>query len=400
MQKSIFDGFRNQRAQSGMNAAILIAIISGLIVLYIIFLPSGERLELIGENDSRGDSGSDDEKILIEDKSIIMEYIGEDEIDHDLPSVNLYTSTEASTIREENMVYVKNGLFDKQEKEIEFKVSEPENTKNVLISFYSKKKKGRLIITLNDHEIFNNEIEKVNVDPIKISKDFVAANNNLKLEASGVGMAFWSTNEFLLENFKITADVTDTSTRESVINFIVPQSESRNIEKARLRFVPECQPENVGTLEILINNHGIYSSVPDCGTPRPLDFSPTNIITGENKLVFRSDRGRYLIDQIKITTELKEASSYTYFFDVDEDLIEDIEDDKKSVNLTFYFVDDKEDKEAEIIINSRKTYMTSHNDFEWSTNIDRYLEEGSNSLKIIPEERMEIRKLQVRAEDN
>lgn len=384
------------RAQSGMNAAMLVAILAGLIIIYIIFLPSEDRLDLIGENISDGGSGIDrGEKILLEDKEIIMEVIGEDEIDHDLPSVNLYTSTEANVLKEENSIYVKNGWFDKEDKEMEFKVGDVDNTKNMLISFDAKKSKGRLILTLNNYEIFNNKIEKVNVDPIKISKDYVGSTNQLKFEVSGVGAAFWSTNEFLLENFKITADVTDISTRESVISFIVPRSESKNIEKARLRFVPECRPENVGILDILINNHVIYSSVPDCGTPRPLDFHPMHIITGENKLTFRSDRGRYLIDQIKITTELEEQPSYTYFFEIDKDDFEDIQDDKKSVNLTFYFVDDREDKEAEIIVNNRKTFMTRHSDFEWSTNIDRFVEEGSNSIKIIPEERLEIRKLQI-----
>ena len=80
-------------------------------------------------------------------------------------------------------------------------------------------------------------MEKVNIDPIRISADLLASNNDLRVEVSPVGAAFWTTNEYLLQNFKITADVTDTSTRESKIDFIIPLSESRNIEKSRLRFV-------------------------------------------------------------------------------------------------------------------------------------------------------------------
>jgi hypothetical protein len=388
-----------KKAQSGMNAAMLVAILAALIVIYIIFLPSDDRLDLVGENDTLGTSSSSDEEVLLEDNEIIMEVMGDNEIDHDLPSVNLYTSTEASVIREENSVYVKNGVFDKKDDMINFKLSDPDNTGDMLISFDAKKSKGNLILIMNNYEIYNNEITKVNIDPIKVPKDYLAKSNDLRVEVSGVGIAFWSTNEYLLENFKVTADVTDTSTQEGEISFIVPSSESRNIEKAEIRFVPECQPNKVGLLDILINNHVIYSSVPDCGIPRPLDFSPVHIITGENKLVFRTEKGRYLIDQIKITTELKETPSYTYFFEIDNDQLEDIEEDRKKVNLTFYFVDDKEDKEAEIIINGRKTFMTLHNDLEWSMNIDRFVEEGSNSLKIIPEEKLEIRKLEVRLEE-
>lgn len=389
-----------RKSQSGMNAAMLVAILAALIVIYIIFLPAEERLNIIGENSSisngNGDKG---EEIVLEEEEIIMEHVGEKEIEHDLPSVNLFTSTDANVIKEEASLYVKNGVFDKQEKEISFIIDDPENTKNVLLSFYAKKNKGRLILTLNNYEIYNSNVEKVNVDPIKVSKDLIAKNNNLKVAVSGVGAAFWSTNEYLLENFKITGDVTDVSTRESVLKFIVPQSEAKNIEKSEIIFVPECQPENVGVLDILINNNVIYSSVPDCGTPRPLEFSSVNMITGENKLTFRSDKGRYLIDRIRITNYLIDAPSYTYFFDIDGDDMKEIEKGDKRANLTFFFVDDIEDKEAEIIVNGGKAYMTRHDDFEWSKDISNYVREGSNSLKIVPEERLEIRKMQLEIED-
>ena len=41
--------------------------------------------------------------------------------------------------------------------------------------------------------------------------------------------------------------------------------------------------------------------------------------------------------------------------------------------------------------------MTRHDEFEWSINLNRFVEEGSNSLKIVPEERLELRKLLLRA---
>jgi hypothetical protein len=388
-----------KKAQSGMNAAMLVAILAALIVIYIIFLPSDDRLDLVGENDTLGTSSSSDEEVLLEDNEIIMEVMGDNEIDHIVFFIKNTIFYIYRVFFSDYRCFCTCIQIDRRQVMINFKLSDPDNTGDMLISFDAKKSKGNLILIMNNYEIYNNEITKVNIDPIKVPKDYLAKSNDLRVEVSGVGIAFWSTNEYLLENFKVTADVTDTSTQEGEISFIVPSSESRNIEKAEIRFVPECQPNKVGLLDILINNHVIYSSVPDCGIPRPLDFSPVHIITGENKLVFRTEKGRYLIDQIKITTELKETPSYTYFFEIDNDQLEDIEEDRKKVNLTFYFVDDKEDKEAEIIINGRKTFMTLHNDLEWSMNIDRFVEEGSNSLKIIPEEKLEIRKLEVRLEE-
>jgi hypothetical protein len=155
----------------------------------------------------------------------------------------------------------------------------------------------------------------------------------------------------------------------------------------------------VGVLEISINEHEIFSSVPDCGTPRPLEFSSAHLITGENTLAFKTDRGRYLIDQVRVTTRLKETPSFTFFFDIDEDDYEDIKDENKVANLTFFFTDDEEDKEAVIYVNSRKISMTRHDDITWSANLKSYVEEGSNSLKIVPETKLEVRKLQLRLHD-
>ncbi len=389
-----------RKSQSGTNAAILIAIISALIILYIVFLPTDERLELIGENDTNGNNDDDNGgKLLVEDTEIIMEHFKEDEIEYDLPSVNLYTKTGAENIVSENAIYVKSSAFEQESKEIPFTIDDPGNTENVILSFFAKKNKGRLMITLNGREIYNSEISQVNVDPIRLPKSLLAEKNDLKLEVSGVGAAFWATNEFLLEGVKITADVTDLSATESELTFVVPKSEANNIDEARLRFVPECQPERVGILDIELNNREIFSAIPDCGNPRPLDFSPNLIRQGENTLTFKTEEGRYLIDRIRVTTELEETPSFTYFFDLDEDDFEDIQNEDKVVNVTLHFVDDDEDKEAEFIINGGlgKRSMRRHDDAKWSvTLIKDHLEEGSNSIKIIPQTRLEIRKLQIR----
>jgi hypothetical protein len=131
----------------------------------------------------------------------------------------------------------------------------------------------------------------------------------------------------------------------------------------------------------------------------PLDISTSDLVKGENKLVFKTEKGRYLMDQIKLTTTMKETPSYTFYFDLDKEDYDDIKDNNKKINLTFYFVDDISDKEAEILINDGKLFMTRHHKFEWSANIKNYVESGSNSLKVLPEEKLEIRKLQVKLKD-
>ena len=57
-----------RKAQGGLNAAVLVAIIAGLIILYILFLPEAEREALL-ENKSiskiSGGSDNDNEDVLL-----------------------------------------------------------------------------------------------------------------------------------------------------------------------------------------------------------------------------------------------------------------------------------------------------------------------------------------------
>lgn len=385
--------------KAATNAAVLIAVISALIILYILFLPSEDRLDIIGENASDRDFGPDSEDVLLEDTGVVMEHFSEDEIEHTLPSVTLYSTTTATVLKEVASFYVKRSLFSEQTYDIDFSVDDPSQAKNTLLSFAVRKAKGNLIIALNGEQLWSGPIEKVNADPIRVPESSLTERNTLTFSVSHPGAAFWRTNEYLIENFKVTSDLVDSSSQKARLDFVVGKEEAGNIEKATLRFLPECENNRVGVLDVVINQRTVYSSVPDCGVPRPLTFDPKLIIEGENSLEFRSAKGRYLIDQIKITTELEDIPSFTYFFDVDADQFDDIRDRRKTANLTLFFTDDQEDKAAEIVINGRKTFMTRHDDFEWSLILDRYLEQGSNSLKIIPDTRLEVRRLQVVLDD-
>ena len=384
------------KAQSGINAAILVAIIAGLIVIYILFVPIEERKDILGINDSEeGNGGEEDENVLLLENPGRLEFIENKDIEKDIDPVNLYTRTDAVVLKELNSLYVKNGIFDKLGKSFEFKVNNLENTDSFLLTFIAKTHKGRLIINLNGYEVFNDEIAKLNVEPIKLPKDAVREDNVAEVSASGVGIAFWKTNEFALENIKITADFTDKSARESKNIFLMTESEEKNVEEIRLRFSPECNVGSVGVLDVVINNHNIYSAVPDCGSLASREFSPFYLVPGENEIIFRAEKGRYLIDQIKITSTLKETPSYIYYFEISDEQMNDIEDNDKNINLTIDFVDDIEVKEAEIIINGRKIYLSRTTDAEFSRNIDNYVKEGTNSLKIIPKRTLDVREIRV-----
>lgn len=376
-----------KKGQSGGSAGALVAVITLLIVLYILFLPADVREDLLEDGDNGdGTAGSiSGFKELLSETPGVLADLNVLEFEHHIPSVNLFALTGAETLKRVNSIFVKNSLFDKKVGEINFRIDDLGRVDNVLLSFTAKKHEGRLTILLNGAEILNNEITKRNVDPVDLEKENLAKDNTLEFMVSGVGGRFWSSNEYILENILITADITDISEQESRNVFLVTATEKHNLEKVRLKFFPDCTPGLVGTLDVLINGRNVFSAVPDCGALRPVEFDPNTLKSGENNIVFKTERGRYLIDQISIETELKQISFPTYFFDISADEFEDIQDNLIDVNLTMRFVDDLELKKARIHINGRTTSMNTREDF-FEKRINDFVFDGSNGIKIEPDD--------------
>ena len=169
-----------KKGQGAINAAVLVAIIAGLIILYILFLPGEERRAIIGENDTSSSSNVNDEEenILLFDEEIKLEFMTDKTIDHEIDPINLYTRTEGIKLKEINSLYVRKGWFDKKTREVTFNTEEPENADNILLAFNVKKSKGRLVIELNGNEVFNNEILTLD-EPIKLPKEYLTEKNTL-----------------------------------------------------------------------------------------------------------------------------------------------------------------------------------------------------------------------------
>ena len=375
-----------RKAQSGGSAATLVAVIALLIVLYILFLPPDIRQELLADNTSDTSSFSSGKVIknLLLENPGRLEELPQNEVEHDLPSVNLYSLTGATIIKKASSLYVKNGVFDTKTENVDFSISDLTDTNNFLLSFSVSAGKGNLIIKLNGKEIYNNEITSKNVAPIELSKDALSSQNTLEFSVSGVGVAFWRTNEYNLANIQITADVTDTTGQESRNTFVVSETEYRNIDSAKLRFFADCTPSDVGILEVSVNNQIVSSSVPDCSSLRPIDVSPAYFQNGENKVTFKTNKGKYLIDQVSITTKLKDITFPSYYFSIENSDFSDITNNKDDVNMTITFIDNQQTKRGKIYINGR-TLSLNTNKAKFSQNLDGYVEDGQNGIRIEPD---------------
>jgi hypothetical protein len=408
-----------RKAQSGVNAAVLVAIIAGLIILYIVFLPEAERESLL-ENKTISKSRGSGSPIIDEDNILLREFPGrlddvEGVIDKSIPNIFLFESTNAKELEKINPLVVRNGWFDEKKRTVSFGIDDLENTDEVILAFNAGKHEGVLTIKLNGEIIFEKDVEPVdgnvlengvieNVGPVRLNKNILRDENTLEFSVSSVGFKFWQTNEYTLEGIRVIGDITDRSKQESRNVFTLTATELFNIDRADLRFVPYCRNEkDVGVLDVLVNSRNVISAVPVCEDSyrQPIPLGILN--EGENKVVFRTNKGSYSVEQIKVEFIEKEVRTKVYFFEVNKSIIKDIEDGEIDVVLTIEFVDGNRNKRADLNINDRlSTIDTEDKVFTKTLNDDddpNFIEEGNNFVEIRPRTRLDIVEIRVEMQD-
>ena len=130
---------------SSTGAAFLILVITLIIIFYILFLdPSDREALLSGGIPGTPNAQSGGYNHLIGDIPLkqnigAVDFVSDDSIEHKLNSFTMYTTKDATLIKEVGSLYVKNSAFDTKTAEILFTVDK-RTTENVLLSFniYSK----------------------------------------------------------------------------------------------------------------------------------------------------------------------------------------------------------------------------------------------------------------------
>ncbi len=387
--------------KTGGNAATLVGIITLVLIAYVLFLPPEERESLLAEELEDGEEADEEEenRTVIEVTQLKLTYVGEDEFEHNIPNVYLRETTAAHEFTTETPFYVRNGWFDKKEKVIEFDIADPENTMGVGISFEAPIREGRLMVYINDELVYDYEATKLNIGPIEVKDSLLKEKNEVRLEVSGVGLAFWRTNEYAVEDFKVIGDITDVKAQESLNTFTVTNEEMYNLETSYLRFWPVCDRRTVGRLDILLNNKMVYSSVPDCNSINRQDIYSTDLNAGKNSIVFKTGKGNYRVERILVKTELKPVKTFLEYFEINSSEYYDITHGNKDAELTVEFVDDDERKRAEVNVNGHLTMIDQY-DPVYDKKINSWVEKGArNYIEIKPKTNLNIVELKVMVND-
>lgn len=390
-----------KRAQNGTNAAILIAVLSAFIIIYIMFLPASQREDLLeGDGSSIGSSVSQNKIVLLKE-SVGRLDPGAKVRDKTLPNVNIFESTNAKVLEEFSPITIRNGWFVKKSRTASFTLQEPENIDNVFLSFSAPIRKGILSIFLNNGLIFEFRVSGIDAGPIKIKKSLLKKENELVFMVSSVGAKFWDTNEYSLADIRLIGDITDISKQASQNAFSITDKEIENIEKAELRFIPYCSSTvEAGNLDARINGESVFSAVPVCNDRYVVDIPLAALREGSNKLLFRAQKGSFSIEQIKLSFTQKEVPESVFFFEVNETTFRKIGDGRNQSHNAFLeleFVDDSEVKRADINLNDR--FIRIDQDKKgFRKQVTSLIEEGNNFIKIIPRNIVEIVEVKIQLE--
>ncbi len=383
---------------SGANAAIIIGVIGIALILYIIFLPEAERQKILKEGGIEYEEGLPGDFLLRKHVGRLV-HQSQDSISHYVPSFHLFESRESEVLHKYNPFIIRRSWFSRKFQTLRFSFDNFENTDNVLLAFDAPKHEGILRIRLNSQLIYEFSVKTALVKPVPLDKVLLKPKDNiLEFEVGGTGLRFWDANVYSIDGLRIIGDITDVSRQASSNTLVVDAAEMDNIVSAKLSFLPRCDEAEVGNLNIKINSELIYSAIPDCGSIAIQDVDKDLLNEGRNVVFFQTKKGDYRLDSIKLISKLKTVKSFIEYFEVDEDLYEDIADESSSIVLYVDFVDNNEAKRGSINVNGHMASFDQKTPL-FKRDISKWVKEGArNYIEIIPETTLEIPEVRVKVE--
>lgn len=390
-------------------AAGVILIIGLLVVIYLIALPEDLREDILeGEDvdlddydfanggsdtsDDEDDNGKDKETLIFRNPGMLIPSGIEDE-EKEFASANLFVTTETERRKLANSLTVSSSLFGKKTEEVEFTVDNKAGLERLNLYFNIREAKGDLIIYLNGRIVFDGAVN-VNDLPLEIPVTNLRAKNRLKFKASDVGYAFLSKNKYSLKDIELVKEF-NLEHKQELRKFEISRAES--LKDAELRFFVNCLELNIdqGVLKVYLNRKNVFFGKVVCDASQvKFDISEDDFIDGTNYLTFEVDKGDYVIEQIRLDYEFDEGVHPLYFFTIDEDQFEDIEDKDIEIKLKLTFDNDEDRKRADIRLNDRTIYLDV-NDDTFKKDITNLVKEGENFIKIFAKNEFEIVQLEV-----
>lgn len=392
-------GIMNRSKKSQSNPAVLIAIITLVMILYLILIPPDFREEILNDSNSTdGTSYSNYDVTYLDKNPGYWSYHSLKTMDHDLNSFNLMSRTEAKNIMDAKSLKAKSTAFSKEVGSFTFNIQDIRKTENVYIDLKIAALSGNAQLKVNGYvlkDITGNSREYV----VGIDKNYlVEGDNHVEVSSERVGFSFWSSNSIDVSSAKVFADLVDDSGLSSSQKIWIAKDELINIDDATFRYYAGCEVSTAGRLDIILNGVVIFTGIPDCKMLNTIEhINPSILKEGDNLIDFKASSGRYLFDNLLFKSQLKDNEYPTYYFTISNSDFKKLQTGLIDVNLTFTFVNDRDYKEVEALLNGNSIGVSTY-DRTYTVEVDPIydLNEGNNVLEIKPKSSLHIVEVKLR----
>ena len=390
-----------KKGQAAAGAAVLLAIIAAIIVTYLILIPPADRQDLLSSSSSSS-GGSSTTKVgmkgVVSQANLMtvapgrVDYLAQKDLEHTLPDITLASKSNSKILAEKASVSATKGIFSEKKSSFSVTFDDLANTENVLLTYTPKIAEGMMTVFLNGQEIYSGNVNIKSPKPLFLAKSALEEQNVVEFAVSSPGLAFWRTNELLLEDVRVIGDVQDVDAQVSKSLFSVSDVEKKGMEKAILKVLLDCL-ELAGKMKILLNGNEVYSGIPDCSSPQlTFELSPNLFYDGQNTLLFSIDSGSVILSRPKIQTKLKDVVYPTFYFQLSLEQFQSVKNMKKKVYLITEFVDVVDAKIGEFVVNG-KVVPFNTKEGKLAIEITNEIVQGNNAVTIKPKKTLEIREL-------
>lgn len=385
---------KSGEAKSAASIGVLVILIALFIGGYVIMLSPEDRDALLF-NETDDDSEDSDIRDLSGDVILSQNpglVVPEDEgkFKHTINPVDLYIKEEPEVIDLSNLLNVKKSLFSEKVETLTFNADGVEDVRQANLFFNAQESKGNLLIYLNGNKIFDSEVEGIGnvVLPVHILNE----DNVLILKSSGIGVNIFGENAYTLTDVKLRLKYELVNTR-ATRNVILGASETGD---GVLDYFLYCREAPQGTrMKVFVNDNRIVDEVVSCiSAGRSIEIDKGDLLEGkENEILFSVDGGDFLVNDISLEVESETQGYIEYKFSITEDEYDELMAEKEDVVLYIEMSGDDERK-ATILINGYE-FDIDTDEISYERDITRFVEEGNNYIRIIPQREFIIDSLEI-----
>lgn len=364
-------------------AAIGVLVIGILIVGYLLFLPSGDKCKLMPDLPECNEQNVSINALLDEQPGFLEPL--EDSVEYNIGSIELFTreTTEIPfTISTDPSV--EKSWFNSKKISQDFDV--PGRAKKVMVIIGIAESEGfaSLGVVVNGKTV--GRIVGAGSHFVDVPTDIIKRSNTLEI-VSSTPIVPGITNRFKL-NYLAVKETYTTTQPKIERNFIMEQSVN-DVLSAVMTFTADCY--STDGLNIKVNNDTVVNE--KICTLYSNDIA--SALARSNVISFESD-GNYFIHDVKIKVKFKQKDYVTYYFAVNKETFEKIDDGGAIAMLKLRFPD-TESKKIAVYINGNPVNIDTAN-LEYKTAVGRLLMKGQNSIRIVPEKKVSIGSVSIELE--